>query len=102
MPIEWSTELTTGVERIDNQHKELINRINKLQGASREGKGKEVIDELMVFLEDYIKSHYYIPLASDLFQSLRQTNCSGGGGSTILQNLTDPAGYTCGRDSNRR
>lgn len=58
MPIEWSNELTTGVEKIDSQHKELINRINKLHAASREGKGKEVIDELMVFLEDYVKSHF--------------------------------------------
>lgn len=58
MPIEWNIELTTGVEKIDNQHKELIGRINQLHAASREGKGKDVIDELMVFLEDYVKSHF--------------------------------------------
>ncbi len=58
MSIEWSVELSTGVEKIDNQHKELIKRINQLRGAAREGKGKEIIDDLMVFLEDYIKNHF--------------------------------------------
>lgn len=57
MRIEWNDELSTGVQEIDNQHRELIRQLNVLRDACREGRGKEVIDDLIIFLGRYIDEH---------------------------------------------
>ncbi|MGQ9473244.1 MAG: bacteriohemerythrin [Candidatus Caldatribacteriaceae bacterium] len=59
MAMVWSKNFSVGVEEIDQQHKELFNRTNKLLEASQAGKGKEVIKETMSFLENYVQSHFY-------------------------------------------
>lgn len=58
MAMVWSNSFSVGVEEIDQQHKELFNRTNKLLDASQAGRGKEVIQETMSFLEDYVQSHF--------------------------------------------
>ncbi len=58
MPIQWSDELITGFEEIDNQHKELIKRINELHSACRGGRGKDIIVDIMDFLGNYILFHF--------------------------------------------
>jgi hemerythrin len=58
MSMEWSSNLATGVTEIDNQHKEIFNRVNRLSAACSEGKGKEQVLRLLLFLEDYIKEHF--------------------------------------------
>jgi hemerythrin len=30
--VEWSDELSVGIEEIDNQHKELVDLVNEMQG----------------------------------------------------------------------
>ena len=58
MAIEWNNNLTTGVEQIDIQHKELFSRFDRLLTACNEGKGKDEVMRLLLFLDDYIKSHF--------------------------------------------
>jgi hemerythrin len=58
MTIGWSEELALGVTEIDNQHKELFSRFAKLAAACSEGKGKDEILKLLLFLEDYVKEHF--------------------------------------------
>lgn len=58
MPIEWSQELTSDVVWIDNQHKKLIERINKLAGAILRGKGGAEVGTTLNFLEEYVKYHF--------------------------------------------
>lgn len=58
MPLEWSEDLSVGVKEIDNQHKELFNRINDLHAAMNQGRGREVITELIKFLEEYVVIHF--------------------------------------------
>ena len=58
MAIEWNNNLTTGVEEIDTQHKELFSRFDRLLTACNEGKGKDEVMRLLLFLDDYIKSHF--------------------------------------------
>ena len=58
MSMGWSDELATGVPEIDNQHKEIFNRFDKLFAACSEGRGKEEVLRLLLFLEDYIKEHF--------------------------------------------
>ncbi len=58
MAIEWTEDLATGVKEIDNQHKELFQRINNLLDACNHGKGKEEVKKVISFLEDYVITHF--------------------------------------------
>lgn len=56
--MQWSNELSSGVDLIDTQHKELINRINGLLDAMKQGKGKNEVIKTVSFLSDYVVSHF--------------------------------------------
>lgn len=58
MKIEWNVELAVGVEHIDEQHKELFSRFNRLLEACSNGSGKEEIGTLFLFLDEYVKVHF--------------------------------------------
>jgi hemerythrin len=58
MPIEWTNNLATGVTAIDDQHKEIFKRVDRLSEACSEGRGREEVLKLLVFLEDYVKEHF--------------------------------------------
>ena len=58
MGITWREELAVGDERIDNQHKELLERFDKLLGACRGGEGKQELSRLLGFLDEYVVQHF--------------------------------------------
>ena len=58
MPIEWTSNLATDVPAIDDQHKEIFKRVNWLSEACSEGRGREEVMKLLLFLEDYVKEHF--------------------------------------------
>jgi hemerythrin len=58
MHIEWSRDLSVGVEEIDNQHKSMITNINKFFDALDRGEGREELIRLFRFLADYVKLHF--------------------------------------------
>ena len=58
MKIEWTPDLAVGLDVIDDQHKELYRRIDRLMEACHEGKGKEVVGDTLKFLEDYVVTHF--------------------------------------------
>ncbi|MBI5641104.1 MAG: hemerythrin family protein [Nitrospirae bacterium] len=58
MAIEWNDNLSTGVDLIDEQHKELFRRLNQLFEACREGRGKGQANGMLKFLEDYVVTHF--------------------------------------------
>lgn len=58
MAIGWRDNLATGIEEIDLQHKELFARINILMEACNKGQGKDEVLKTLMFLHDYIKSHF--------------------------------------------
>jgi hemerythrin len=55
--MEWTPGLSVGVEAIDNQHKELIRRMN-IFFASMEGDDREKVLDMLVFLSDYVATHF--------------------------------------------
>lgn len=56
--LEWNESLAVGVEVVDEQHKALFARLDDLFAAvSREDK-QEKVSSLLVFLTDYVKSHF--------------------------------------------
>ncbi|MSN24914.1 MAG: bacteriohemerythrin [Geobacter sp.] len=58
MGIQWRDSLAIGVKSIDDQHKELLARFDKLLNACESGKGIEELKRLLLFLEDYVQTHF--------------------------------------------
>lgn len=58
MNIEWTSDLAIGVDAIDDQHKEIFKRFDRLLSACNEGKGNEEVLKLLLFLGDYVKEHF--------------------------------------------
>lgn len=58
MAITWKEDLSIGVDQIDNQHKELIGRIDGLFEACNKGKGKEEVLKVIDYLGDYVVTHF--------------------------------------------
>lgn len=56
--MQWTEDLSVGVEEIDNQHKELFRRINSLVDAIKKAECKLVIDGVIKFLEEYAIIHF--------------------------------------------
>ena len=56
--VVWSREFELGVDIIDRQHRELIERINQLLNAVRQGKGREESMTLLRFLQEYVVEHF--------------------------------------------
>jgi hemerythrin len=54
----WTTALSVGVKQIDEQHKTLFEKAEKLFEAGKNNQAKEYIGELLAFLEDYTKKHF--------------------------------------------
>jgi len=58
MSVEWTEDLATGFAGIDEQHKELLRKVDDLLTACKDDKGKEAVADTIVFLERYIKEHF--------------------------------------------
>ncbi len=56
--MEWADNLSVGVDTIDNQHKELINRVNQFFAALRSQSGKEETLKVLAFLSSYVVNHF--------------------------------------------
>jgi len=58
MNLNWDNTLSTGINSIDDQHKELFNRINQLLMSMKDGKGKAEVIKTLDFLEGYVIKHF--------------------------------------------
>jgi hemerythrin len=58
MQIEWTSDLATNVPQIDDQHKEIFSRFGRLFTACSEGRGKEEVLQLLLFLDEYVREHF--------------------------------------------
>ena len=59
MPIiNWSQNLSVGINSIDEQHKKLVGMVNKLYDAMKEGKAKDILGNLLTELVSYTDSHF--------------------------------------------
>ena len=57
MAIQWTEDLATGVEAIDDQHRELYATVASLHAAMRRGMQDE-IPNILAFLEQYVTQHF--------------------------------------------
>lgn len=54
----WTPNLSVGVNSIDDQHKILFEKAEKLFEAGQKNQAKEYVGELLKFLDDYTKKHF--------------------------------------------
>lgn len=56
--VKWSEKFSVNVEQFDNEHKNLLNIINKLNKATLEGEGINSVNEILDELIDYTAFHF--------------------------------------------
>lgn len=55
---EWNNSLSVGIQEIDNQHRQLIKKLNELAEYIQQKKGKDKIGTTLRFMNDYSKIHF--------------------------------------------
>jgi hemerythrin len=58
MKVEWQDYLSVGVEDIDRQHRNLLDKYNAFITAYLEGRADEEVIRLLGFLEEYVAIHF--------------------------------------------
>jgi hemerythrin-like metal-binding protein len=56
--IEWTAELSVGIESIDEQHKKLVNMINALNDAMLSNSSNELLGKIFTGLAAYTQKHF--------------------------------------------
>ncbi|MCP4353146.1 MAG: hemerythrin family protein [Desulfobacterales bacterium] len=56
--IQWDDSLNVNVAEIDRQHQRLVEMINDLDDAMRQGKGKDVLGKIIDGLIAYAATHF--------------------------------------------
>jgi len=56
--ITWSSDLALNISEIDDQHKQLVNIMNELFDAMMDGRGFDIIDDILNRLAEYADYHY--------------------------------------------
>ncbi len=55
--LEWTEAVATGIDSIDSHNREFYNKLNSFLIANTNAEGRHHVEELLVFLEDYLKEH---------------------------------------------
>lgn len=58
--VEWSDELSVGIEEIDEQHKVLVDLINQMHQAIHQRRSSDVIVSILEQLSDYTRIHFAV------------------------------------------
>lgn len=58
--IEWSNELSVGIEEIDAQHKVLVDLLNQIHEAIQQRQGAEATGEIIERLGEYTRIHFAV------------------------------------------
>ena len=58
MSLQWTKALSVGISEIDDQHKELFGRINKMLNIIVESSEIDETGKVIDFLDEYVVSHF--------------------------------------------
>ncbi|MCC6134817.1 MAG: bacteriohemerythrin [Candidatus Contendobacter sp.] len=58
--IEWSNELSVGIEEIDAQHKVLVDLLNQIHEAIQQRHGAEITGRILQKLGEYTRIHFAV------------------------------------------
>jgi len=56
--IVWTSRLSTGVDKLDKQHRDLIDKLRALEDAIRAGETNAVLLDAFKFLDIYMRDHF--------------------------------------------
>ena len=56
--MNWTVVMETGHAQIDAEHKTLVDAINSLHAAMKQGKGRDEISRTLKFLHSYTANHF--------------------------------------------
>jgi hemerythrin len=56
--VEWTEQLSVGVDEIDAQHRELYRRVDRFLAALAEKRGAAELEPLVRYLGDYVREHF--------------------------------------------
>lgn len=56
--MDWNENLETGVKLIDDQHKSIIDKMNRIFLAGQQGQAKGEIIPTLTFLKNYVIEHF--------------------------------------------
>ena len=88
MLVKWSPEYAVGVPEIDRQHQELFSKINDLLEACNRGEGKQVLGEVLAFLEEYVKVHFGTEEKAMIAQAYPEYAAHRGEHKEFIENFT--------------
>jgi len=54
----WNDSLLIGVKHVDEQHQELVNKMDRLVEACNQGKGQDEVGETLKYIVSYIQTHF--------------------------------------------
>ena len=63
MLIDWSDKYCIGIPKIDAQHKIFFEAVHRLNKECLADEGEQVVLETLVFLENYVRSHFQDEMA---------------------------------------
>ena len=55
---QWDDSLSVGIAEIDRQHKQLVDMMGKLNDEMRRGKGKDILEKILVGMVNYALMHF--------------------------------------------
>ena len=58
MIIEWTPDLSVGNDQLDKQHQQWIKLLDGFYEGIKQGKSKEVLEELIIGMLDYTRYHF--------------------------------------------
>ncbi len=58
--VEWSEDLSVGIEEIDEQHKVLMGLVNQMHDAIKNRQGNEAVAAVLEELADYTRIHFSV------------------------------------------
>lgn len=58
--VEWSNELSVGVDEIDEQHKMLVELLNQMHEAVRERQAAQITNNILERLGEYTRVHFAV------------------------------------------
>lgn len=56
--IEWKDIYETGIVALDNEHRTLVEQINRLGQVLRNKSGDDALGEILAVLQDYTENHF--------------------------------------------
>jgi hemerythrin len=56
--LAWNDRLSVNIREIDGQHKKLVNMVNELHDAMKEGKAETILVQIVGEMKQYAASHF--------------------------------------------